>query len=215
MKKFMLFFIYLGIACLLLFPACFNNDDDDDDDDGLGNTLTIAGTITHVFDKGDETWTADFVHNDGEDYELNGEGATDHLLDTDDDNNSVLDLSYGIPDSTWLIAPSDWGLTSSSSTAKIFYVGPIEVTPNPDTASYYEGNFDYATNGYVQYYEYIYTSKATTISGTVPDGGKTYIYNNVAISAGWNKIICKTANGTTFNYYGGTISETKWTKMID
>ncbi len=216
MKKILLF-----VCCLALISIINCSDDKKDKPTGstataLGNTLNIAGTITHTFDTNTSTWAANFVHAGGINYNLKDDssGINDGaIIATDISDDAVLGLSTGIPGAGDMVTPADWGFNSTSTTVKIYSV-KIDDTSLAQ-ATYYEGNFDITTNNVVQYYIYMYVTEANTLSGSTTGGGETHIINNVTLSAGWNQLICQTADGTTFNYYGGAITGAKWTKMIE
>ncbi|MBN2041925.1 MAG: hypothetical protein JW864_17955 [Spirochaetes bacterium] len=213
--KLMLSFIL--VLTLSVFSACSSDDDDDEGSPAveLGDTLTLTGTITHIFDVTAHNWTETYAHPGGMAYHLiSTTGGVDDgtAIDTDNGDTAELNLTTGAPAAVNMLTSADWGFTSSSPDVKLY---SAEVNDDNDE-SIYEGNFDIAGRGYAEWYEYIYADGSTTLSGSVVDGTETYIFNNISLSEGWNKVRRRTADGSTFNYYGGAISDpVKWTFMLD
>ncbi len=187
----------------------------------LGNTLSLSGTITKTFNSPPNTtpptWengtTSDDATTATAPYDIdNTTGGTNDgaELDSDSDGNDADDsftFSYaGAPPSTDLVTAGDWGFNSSVSGANV-YSAEIRDTNNEQVKE-----FEY-TGTYALWYEYIYASENTVISGTAVDGSLTYTFDNVSLSQGWNKVISKTSDGSTYTYTGGTISGAVWTFM--
>ena len=217
MKKFSLLFLLIIIASFAFLFSC--EDSGSGDDEGteaisLGNTLTISSeTITHTFTIATSTWAENFTHTDTDNYSLvstTGGGDDGAPVDTDTSNDAVLDLTTGIPADINMVTASDWGFNSSESGILLYSVKVQDTSATEFT--YYEGNFSGVP---AQWYEYIYSSGKTTLSGTAIDGSESYTFDDVILSAGWNKIISKTSNGEDFTYKGGSISGVKWTQMIE
>ena len=119
MKKFYLSIIAILLVSILIFSGCdlFGDDEEDDNNDDIENTLTLTGTITHVFVPGSPTiWTSDYL-SAGNNYILVNEndGST---LDTDTGGNADLYLSYGTPIAGMLIDPTLYNYTSSNGHAQ-------------------------------------------------------------------------------------------------
>ena len=211
MKKLYLSIIAVLLVSILIFSGCDLFDDEDvaaviaaaTPAISVGSTLTLTGTITHVFVPDTLQWAANYS-SVGNNYVLISE-HDDSTLATDIGGNADLNLSYGTPTADMLDNPTDAGYTSSNSNARILTVHVEE-----------SGQAGQITNGYYanpyQWYSYLYSTHDTIINGVYTDGdGDTYTVNNGSISAGWNWIITSTSNGSNFTYSGGTISSPMWT----
>ena len=108
-----------------------------------------------------------------------------------------------------MVTVEDWGFSSSVSGVKVY---SAEIHDSADTRVQ---EFELSSEPAALWYEYIYASADTVISGTAVDGGTTYIFDNVAVSQGWNKVISRTDDDVTYTYMGGTISGAVWTFMKD
>lgn len=212
MKFFYLSIIAVLLVSILIFTGCDSSPDDDVvvvNALAVGDTLTLTGTITHVFvPPPTDTWDATYANAAGSDYLLINEND-DSTLATDANGvgETDLSLSYGTPDPGELYFPSVANLTSSNADAKIF-TARIEVD-NIDGDYITYGNY---SDPYV-WYTYWYSTHDTTLNGvyTDPGDGSTYTISNVSISSGWNLMNTTTANGTDLTYLGGTISGPQWT----
>ena len=217
MRKLILSLLFFTVLLFPVFISCEDSGGGDDDlyeeshkAISLGNTLTISGTVTKYFSSGGPTW------GDGSDaaaasYDListQGGDNNGELVDSDDDENDSDDsfsFSSGVPVNRVVVA--DWGFTSSVSGVEVY---SAEVQDSNDE---HIAEFLFISGEYVLWYEYIYASADTVISGK--DESETYIFDDVSLFQGWNKVISRTADGLTFTYTGGTLSGTAWTFMKD
>ena len=176
----------------------------------LGTTLTLSGTITHVFEPPAVPSTATYSHKSGTNYYLvDEETDVEYDIDDTDDGNFVL-TQGAIADPAALISFSDIGLSSSNTDAEVATVKVRKDSASGDEIAY--GSFNSAP---VEWYWYIYATADTTVDGQFTDGGDTNIFDKVSIFTGWNRLIKSTSDGTTYNYYGGTISDGNWTHFND
>lgn len=176
----------------------------------LGTTLNLSGEITHVFVPPTVPSTATYSHKSPTNYYLVDE-ETDVEYDIDATDDGDFDLTQGaITDSDALISFSDIGLSSSNTDAEVATVKVRKDSATGDEIAY--GSFNSAP---VEWYWYIYATADTTVDGQFTDGGDTNIFDKVSIFTGWNRLIKSTSDGTTYNYYGGTISDGHWTHFND
>ena len=193
--------------------------------------LSLSATVTHTFDPeagGGPVWAADFDHGDytGRYYALlnaTEEADPPEIIDKDPDSGAAqsdsFSLSTGVPDESDMLTAADWGFTSSPNGVDLYAANVGMGYGSDDRDQIAEGNFDVDSNGYAEYYEYIYAAQDCTLSGTEDDGDvgdadyKKWTFNDVELSAGWNAIVTRTSDGDIFDYYGGTIAGAEWTLM--
>lgn len=213
MKKLKLLFILVSVSCL--FFSCDNSGGDDTTDAiSLGNTLDLSGEITRYFSSPTADWGSgpDDAADPYDLYNTTG-GINDGALivsDTDGtDTDDLFTFSTGTPPTDDMLSVEDWGFTSSESGVKVYSAEIQDV--NDEQIKEFELNSEPAA----LWYEYIYASADTVISGTVVDGDETYKFDNVSVFQGWNKVISKTDDGYYYTYTGGSISGAVWTFMKD
>lgn len=212
MKKIILF---TTIICLLLSAAIISCDSSGgDSDEGseatlLGDSINLSGTVDRTFDTDTQELTLSYSNPVSRDFRLYDE--TDNFTYDIDENagaNVNIDLSFtGAPASEHLYYPGDYGIDSSNSSAKIT-TAVIDVDGTNDDIV--NGNF---TGLPALWYYYLYSTAETTLDGSSTDDESTYIFNNVTVFEGWNRLIISTSDGETFTYKGGNITGAHWTYM--
>ena len=180
----------------------------------LGGTLSLSGTVTKFFSSPTLTWAAG-PDSAADPYDListtggSDDGAVFVSDGDSDDTDDSFTFSAGTPDSGNMNTVAGWGFTSSVSGVNVY---SAEVQ---DLNEEHIAEFLFISGEYALWYEYVYASADTVISGQDTYDGITYVFDNVSVFQGWNKVISRTADGVTYTYTGGTLSGTAWTFMKD
>ena len=208
------------VVFALFFAGCDSTGAGGDD-----NNLNLSATVTHTFDPNTQAWEANFNHGVYPTRYYGLINATEEadppeIIDRDPDStpaeSNSFSLSTGVPADGDMLTAADWGFTSSPDGVKL-YAASVGMGNGTEGNQIAEGNFDVGSNGYAEYYDYIYAAEDCTLSGSAVDGDGedtyTYTMHDVQLSKGWNAIISRTADGDSFDYFGGTIAGAKWTLM--